>query len=113
MMVTPVSLNGERLNPLSGLHRTVAQSAHGLSVGTFRHKQACTGKRYAVRTMCMAKTTSEFMSIKEAAAIIGVYPHTLWRWIRGRHRNCPPHLRVGRRLIRIPRDQFKEWLKEK
>jgi excisionase family DNA binding protein len=51
-----------------------------------------------------------FITIKEAAAVIGVHPVTMWRWIKGRHRNCPPYRRLGRRMIRIPRDEFDRWI---
>ena len=55
----------------------------------------------------------ELLTIKEAAAIVRVTPFTFWQWIKRRKKNRPPHVRVGPTLIRIPADEFREWIKGK
>lgn len=44
--------------------------------------------------------SSEYISVKEAAAELGVSPSTVWRWIDARRL---PAIRIGPKMIRIRR----------
>ena len=52
----------------------------------------------------------QFYTIKEAAAMIGIHPWTLWDWIKNKKRNAPPFRRFGPTTIRIPKEKFHEYL---
>lgn len=45
--------------------------------------------------------TSEYLSVKEAAAELGVSPSTIWRWIEA---GRLPAQRIGPKIIRLRRD---------
>lgn len=73
------------------------------------------------------KEKNEFLSIKEASAIIGIHQYTLHEWIK-KHQNikikneneltesekkfrCPPFSRIGKRY-RFTREDIEKFIKD-
>ncbi|MBZ2187039.1 MAG: helix-turn-helix domain-containing protein [Bryobacter sp.] len=53
--------------------------------------------------------TKKFLSEKQVAQRLGVSKVTVRRW-RWSGRECPPHIRVGTKLVKYPAAEFEAWL---
>jgi predicted DNA-binding transcriptional regulator AlpA len=51
----------------------------------------------------------EFFTEKEVARRIGLAVGTVRRW-RWAGRECPPHIRIGTKLVKYPAADFEAWL---
>ena len=53
---------------------------------------------------------SDYSSLKEAAAKLGVHSETLRIWLKHKRRNRPPARRIGPRKWGLPRKKFDQWM---
>jgi excisionase family DNA binding protein len=53
--------------------------------------------------------STEFYTLKEAAALVGVHYTTFWNWLKRKNKNSPPFRRFGG-VIRIPKREFHRYL---
>lgn len=51
----------------------------------------------------------EFLTEKEVARRIGLAVGTVRRWRWG-SKECPPHIRIGTKLVKYPAAEFEAWL---
>jgi predicted DNA-binding transcriptional regulator AlpA len=51
----------------------------------------------------------EFFDEKQIALRLGVAVGTVRRW-RWAGRECPPHIRIGTKLVKYPAAEFEAWL---
>ncbi len=60
----------------------------------------------------MATTENDRMTTDEAAAYLGVSPHTLYQWRASRRRGSPQYYRLGR-LVRYRKSDLDVWVRSK
>lgn len=57
----------------------------------------------------VALVKNEFYTPKQAAAVMGVNEHTMWRWLRNGETSRKFKARRINRNWRIPRKAFRQW----
>jgi excisionase family DNA binding protein len=76
----------------------ISLPAHAVCAGNLRRNRTFTG------------VTRAFYSLKEAAAMIGVHPDTVRKWLKKKQKNRPPARKIGPQRIGFPRAKFHQWL---
>ena len=57
-----------------------------------------------------SRSSKHFITIKEAAAYVGVNENTFYQWAqKPPSKGGPPVRRFGKNCLRLPRDQFLHW----
>jgi excisionase family DNA binding protein len=57
--------------------------------------------------------SKHYLTLKEAAAYLRVDRKTFHRWTKGPRKDRPPIIKISRNCIRIPIEEFTNWIKSK